>query len=201
MKLSLLPLLFILLLSSLVACTPTAANSLEPPAKINTAIPPRPSRTYTPFPTPPPANLNAPSANEPASDFFYLLPTQEVGELVTIDEYAIQIVDFHIDEEQLFLELYLENNSLKEIDLGWAIQLRDGDGNLIPAIQEDNSLASKQMVSNTTRTQLNLYDLSKIKGAEDSFSQPNKYSLLYAPVGWSGPVFTFELLPTKVEGS
>lgn len=198
MKPSILFLLNIILLSTLIACTPTATNRLEPPLKSNFTPAPQ-EELYAPHPAPAQADLSAPAENEPVSDFFHLIPTQKVGQLVTIEEYAIQIVDVYIDKEQLSLELYLENNSHETIDLGWAIQLRDADGKLIPAIQEDASLANNQMAGNETRTQLNQYDLSQIdESIEDSI---NPYGLLYAPVGWSGPVFTFQLTPTNVEGN
>ena len=195
---SFLLLMTVLCLSTFAACLP-AASEREPVASSSVAPTAQPAVPPS-APVPTAVSATQPLA-EPISDGFHPLPTYKVGEIVSLGDYAIRVEQANLKSDQLTLDMYLENNSKRTVDLGWALQLRDIQGNYIPPVQNQRmAQADKELRENSSRTQINIYQLPPSESANEP-DQTRQFNLLYAPAGWSGPVFVFELTPTLKEVS
>jgi hypothetical protein len=146
---------------------------------------------------PPSQPIDTPSkdvapGSTPQSDLFYSLPTYEVGEIAEIGGFKIQLMEAVLEGERLSITVALENKSPYAIDLGWAIQLRDGDGNFVRAIK--SPVAQQRRLETTGALASDWqYDLGKLNAS--SIDSLRDYRLIYAPRGWSGPVMVFRLTP------
>jgi hypothetical protein len=142
--------------------------------------------------TPTPEGI--PSQLVPQSHLFFSLPTYEVGQVIEIEGFKIQLTSVVLEKAQLRIAIALENSSLQAIDLGWAIQLRDENGGFV---KPTNSLAAerKQLQSNETLSRTWQYELETL---DDDSNSLRDYRLIYAPRGWSGPVMIFRLAPQTV---
>lgn len=135
-------------------------------------------RTMTPEPS------LAPS--QPQSSLFFELPRHKVGESVEANGYKIKITRVQIEDSKLAIDIALENRSTFDVDLTWAIQLRDGRGWLIRPMATGIK-AQGRLLGGDTLTNTWQYDLGV------SAASLNELYLIYAPRGWSGPVIVFRL--------
>lgn len=175
----------LLLIAVLVACGSGTTGTAS-----GTAGLPRPSQRI-------PTDINLPST-APQSDFFYSLPNYSVGETVTKDGYTIKVAGVALDGDQLSIDLELGNESGRPIDMTWAVQLvREGTGYIAPTASpvDQTRPADKQLANGADLGGSWVYDLQGTKSATESSVNLDDYRLLYAPFGWSGPVFVFRLSP------
>lgn len=147
-----------------------------------------------------PAKSEVPLAT-PQGDFFYSLPNYSVGETVTLDGYTITVTEVTLDGSRLQLDLELANESGRPIDLSWAVQLiREESGYIAPITSPVTQNSNNNMLL-ANRAELGgiwSYELQAGEpGAEGLKPETpvdlDNYRLLYAPFGWSGPVFIFRL--------
>ncbi len=126
----------------------------------------------------------APTSLEPQGDFFMELPQHEVGETVQAGGYTITLKEAAIANGRLRLVLNLANHSPYEVDLGWAVQVRNNQGTLL---RPDTVAVPGPLATGEQREQV----WQRETGI--STAALNTLRLIYAPHGWSGPVFVFRL--------
>lgn len=128
------------------------------------------------------------SPAEPANDAFYPLPTHKVGEKIEVEGYGIEVNRVSIEDNILTLNISLQNNSPYNIDLGWAIQLRDKNGGFVTPLQNVETIEKDmELSSGNNVTQEWTYDFTDLARV-DQKEQLEGYYLVFAPRGWSGPV-------------
>lgn len=135
----------------------------------------------------------------PQADFFYSLPNYSVGETITLDGYTITVAEATLDGSQLQLDLELANESGRPIDLAWAVQLiREESGYVAPvASPVDQSNVGEVSLANSAELGgVWSYDLQTEGLGPETPVDLDDYRLVYAPFGWSGPVFVFRLTPS-----
>lgn len=136
--------------------------------------------------TPEPANQETRAIEiEPQGSFFYELPQHYLGETASANGFSITLKQVNEQSGTLRLVLVLTNSTRYDVDLGWAVQLRNDKGRLVKA--------------QTTEFQRNLKRGEQIEaGWQYEVNQVNtaidKLQLIYAPRGWSGPVFVYRLV-------
>lgn len=154
-----------------LACAPT------PTAAPRAQVPPT-------LPPPPPSIQATPSSDEPQSSLFYELPQRRVGETAEGAGFKITLQEARVVDGKLRVTLDLSNTSPYQVDLNAAVQLRDGKGRLIPAEGEDapKTLEKQSQVEGQWEYALN-----------PGTASVSTWRLVYAPRGWSGPVFVYRL--------
>ncbi len=133
---------------------------------------------------PPPSIQAIPSDTEPQSNLFAELPQRRVGETAQAEGFKITLQEAQVVDGKLRLVLELSNTSPYQVDLNEAIQLRDSKGRLLSS---DPAGAPKTLGKS-----------AQVEGAWEYSLSPGTASvsawrLIYAPRGWSGPVFVYRL--------
>ncbi len=135
-------------------------------------------------------------ATSPTGDFFYSLPNYEVGETATLDGYTATVNEVNFNGDQLDIQLDILNDSGQAIDMVWAVQLiQEEVGYITPLSSPYQDMAVGDAVP---------ADVSALEGVwsydllatDTTLAAPvdlDNYRLLFAPRGWSGPVFVFRL--------
>lgn len=113
--------------------------------------------------------------------------------------YLITLDDFNNVGNQISIFVTLENHSGFTIDLNWAIQLRDDKGGLIEPLPSGNGSVEnlKSYLENpqSLNTDEEIRAMWQYSLTGRSAQDLKDYRLIYAPRGWSGPVFVFKLIP------
>lgn len=137
----------------------------------------------------------------PQGDFFYSLPTHEIGEVVTLGGYTAILNSVELTDNQLHVDLSLANNSGKPIDLVWAVQLfREEQGYVLPSNSpvSGSAVGESYLTNNDDLGGVWTYDLAPAKRTDGDLKPQaeidlDDYRLLFVPFGWSGPIFIFRL--------
>lgn len=163
--------LMVTLMGMLLACTTTAVST--PAVTVRPAAIPSP--TFV---------LAVPVTTEPQGSLFYELPQRKVGETAEGAGFKITLRDARIANGKLLLNIELGNTTPYQVDLNEALQLRDDKGHLLPPDADATlkTLETSSQVQGQWQYSLNTNTASM-----------STWRLIYAPRGWSGPVFVYRI--------
>ncbi len=136
----------------------------------------------------------------PESSLFYSLPLHKVNEQVTAGGYGISLDGLSFDDTAgtITLDLTITNTTNSLVDLGWAVQLRDGNGGLVKP-QKGGKFPEllSSLPAETTFSGAWVYpQAADAEGQNPALLNVYEdYRLVFAPKGWSGPVIVYLLTP------